>query len=108
MTQTHTTQIQSGLPQLSQDRIEQMIHLATAHKQDARKLPWYQTLSQRLTQPGKRRVTYGVGATVLSAACLGAILLVPTQTTHAPSARQINSDVEITDMMMYELLDSLT
>lgn len=115
MTYTQTTpQIQSGLPQLSAERIEQMIHLAASHAQETKKLPWYQTLSQRLKSPlqstAKRRVTYGLGATALSAACLGAVLLVPTQTTQAPTASQLagGTDVEITDMMMYELLDSLT
>jgi hypothetical protein len=94
------------LPQISSDRLTQMIHLATSYKQEHATvtLPWYQGLLQKLHSKSTRLV-YGIGATAVSFSCIGAFWVIPLLTTQTEVA---TSDFSISEYMMQDLLEDLS
>lgn len=95
-----------SLPQLSQERLEQMIHLACSYKQDdiIKVTPWYQRAFQPLREKSAG-FTYGLGAVALSLSCAGAFWLV----SGMPGTQENNnSDFSVSEYMMQDLLDDLT
>lgn len=90
------------LPNIPQERLEQMIHLACCCKQDCKSLTWFQRVKRQLQC---HPMAYGLGTSALSASCIALMLATPT--TSAPTAKKV-ADLSFSDYMMQDLLESLT
>lgn len=88
-----------NLPELSYERLEQMIHFATSLSQEERRLPWYQRLHLR-----SHRLAYGLGAAAVSFSCAAAFLLMPLFTLQSELAP---AELSVSEYMMQDLLEDL-
>ena len=107
------TQIQTGLPRLTLERIDQMASLACAQKQDCHAVPFYRAWADKWSNPQaviSRRIAYGFGTLALTTACLAFIVSAPVTPvmTGAQDGVSLASSEEISDLMLYDLLVDLT
>jgi hypothetical protein len=92
------------LPNLSNERLEQMIYCACACKQDCVKLRLRDRLAQHFHQKSSK-LFYGVGATAVSFSCLGALWIVPLMTAQTELTV---SEITISEYIMQDLLADLS
>lgn len=92
------TQPLHTLPELSSERLAQMIHFAASHRQEDKNLTWYQRWHLN-----SRRALVGIGATAVSFSCVGAFWLMPLFQVQ----QEVASDFTISEYMMQELLEEL-
>jgi len=93
--------IHATLPHLSPERINQMIHLATSYTQDAKHLPWYQSVTLK-----SRRLFYGLSASAVTASCIAAFWLAPAlQSAPAPSTQ--SSEASVSEYILQDFLDDM-
>jgi hypothetical protein len=93
-------------PQLSQERVDQMIHTALSLKQDEKKSFW--DFLKPLMKPP---VGFGIGASLATASIIGLLWLSPTTTPNTvtqETAQKPLSAREVNDMMLYDLLEDLS
>ena len=95
-----------SIPQLSQERLEQMVHLACSYSQESITViqPWYQRALAPLRQKSAG-MTYGLGAVALTASCVGAFWLAPMMNSPQETT---SSDISVSEYMMQDLLEDLT
>ncbi len=91
------------LPQLSEERLNQMIYCACACKQDCAKLRLRDRLAQHFHQKSSK-LFYGVGATAVSFSCLGALWIMPLMTAQTEIA---TAEINISEYLIQDLLADL-
>jgi hypothetical protein len=96
------------LPNLSQERLEQMIHLAASHKQETHRVTasWVERLFGNLHRKSTQLI-YGLGAGAVSLSCVAAIWLLPMLTPQTEFTAT-SGDFSMSEYMMQDLLEDLT
>lgn len=91
------------LPNLSNERLEQMICLACSCSQDACKASrlsqWYKALGQKT-----KHLFYGVSATAVSFSCLAVFMFLPATT---PQTDMNGTELTFSDYLMQDMLEDL-
>lgn len=89
-------------PQLSSERIDQMAAYATSYAQEKRKPTFWQVLSTY-----KSRFVYSAGSALIAASIVFFVSSEPPATAHT-KAKRVNTPNEVSDIMLYNLLEDLS